>query len=183
MSRTSIRTTTALAAVVTALLSPLAAASAAAQSTAAASLAVTGKVVTPIAVAVTAPLDFGGMFAGTAKTVSPDGTTSGRFNVSGEGGAAISLTLQMPAAVTASGGATIPLSAWTYVMGSTAALTGVTPVNFNGTSGSPISATFGGTSGTSHLYFGVGATATPSASAVGGTYSATGQITVAYVGM
>ena len=181
MSR--IRTHAALAAVVTALLSPLPVAIAAAQSTATASLAVTGKIVTPIAVAVTAPLDFGGMFAGTAKTISPDGTTSGRFNVSGEAGAAITLTLQMPAAVTASGGATIPLSAWTYVMGSSAALTSVTPISFNGTSGAPISATFGGTSGTSHLYFGVGATATPSSGAVGGTYTATGQITVAYVGM
>lgn len=181
MSR--IRMHAALAAAVTALLSPIAAAPVAAQSTASASLAVTGKIVTPIAVAVTAPLDFGGMFAGTAKTVSPDGTTGGRFNVSGEAGAAITLTLLMPSAVTTSGGASIPLSAWTYVMGTTSALTGVTPVSFNGTSGAPISATFGGTSGTSHLYFGVGATATPSSGAVGGTYTATGQITVAYVGM
>lgn len=181
MSR--IRMHAALAAVATALLFPLVAAPVAAQSTASASLAVTGKIVTPIAVAVTAPLDFGGMFAGTAKTVAPDATTSGRFNVSGEAGAAITLTLQMPTAVTTSGGASIPLSAWTYVMGTAAALTGVNPVSFNGTSGAPISATFGGTSGTSHLYFGVGATATPSSGAVGGTYTATGQITVAYVGM
>jgi hypothetical protein len=168
---------------VAALAAALTAAPLAAQSSASASLAVTGKIVNPIALAVTAPLDFGGMFVGTPKSIAPDGTGGGRFNVSGEAGAAISVTLQMPTAVSTTGGATIPLSNWSYVVGSSAALTGVTPVSFNPTAGTPISASLGGTTGVGHVYFGVGATATPSAAAPGGTYSATGQITVAYVGM
>lgn len=155
----------------------------AAQSTATASLSVTGKVVNPISLAVTAPLDFGGMFVGTPKTISPDGTGDGRFNVSGEAGAAISVTLQMPTSVTTTGGASIPLSNWTYVVGTSSALTGTTPVSFNPTAGAPISTNLSGASGVGRVYFGIGATATPSASAVNGTYSATGQITVAYVGM
>jgi len=155
----------------------------AAQSTASASLAVTGKVVNPISLSVTAPLDFGGMFVGTPKAIAADATGSGRFTVNGEAGAAISVTLQMPTTVSSTGGATIPLSNWSYVVGSTAALTGTSPVSFSPTAGTPISATLGGSSGVGHLYFGVGATASPSATAANGTYTATGQITVAYVGM
>lgn len=172
MSRIRTIVTAAAATVITA--APLAA-----QSTASASLAVTGKIVTPIALAVSAPLDFGAMFAGTAKTVAPDGSTSGRFDVSGEVGAAISVTLQMPTSVTSAGGATIPLSNWSYMVASTAALTGATPVSFNPTAGTAISASLSA----GHAYFGVGATATPPSGAANGVYSATGQITVAYVGM
>ena len=161
----------------------IAAAPVAAQSTASASLSVTGKVVNPISLAVTAPLDFGGMFVGTPKSIAADQTGSGRFTVNGEAGAAISVTLQMPTTVSSSGGATIPLSNWSYVIGTSAALTGTTPVTFNPTAGTPISTSLSGSSGVGHAYFGVGATASPSASAANGTYSATGQITVAYVGM
>lgn len=169
--------------VTTAALAVVGATPLAAQSTATASLSVTGKIVNPISLAVTAPLDFGGMFVGTPKSIAPDGVGSGRFNVTGEAGAAISVTLQMPTSVAASGGATIPLSNWSYVIGASSALTGTSPVNFNPTAGTPISTNLSGTTGVGHLYFGVGATATPSATAAAGTYSATGQITVAYVGM
>lgn len=156
----------------------------AAQSTASASLAVTAKVVNPLSVAVTAPLDFGAVFAGTPKTITPDASNGGRFTLAGEAGAAVTVTLQMPTAVTASGGGTIPLSAWTYAMSSSPAMTGATPAAFSGTSGSPLSTTFAGSAGTlSHFYFSIGATASPAAAATTGTYSATGQITVAYVGM
>lgn len=156
----------------------------AAQSTASASLSVTGKIVNPISLAVTAPLDFSTMFAGTPKTITPDASNGGRFTVSGEAGAAVAVTLQMPSVVTAAGGATIPLSAWTYVVSSSPAMTGASPASFNGSSGTPISATLNGAAGTlSQLYFSIGATASPGASAATGTYSATGQITVAYVGM
>lgn len=161
----------------------LGAAPLAAQSTASASLSVTGKIVNPISLAVTAPLDFGAMFVGTPKAIAPDATGSGRFNVSGDAGAAISVTLQMPTSVATAGGATIPLSNWSYVIGSSSALTGTTPVSFSPTAGTAISASLNGTSGVGHVYFGVGATASPSSTAAAGTYSATGQITVAYVGM
>lgn len=166
-----------------ALATVIGAAPLAAQPTASASLSVTGKVINPIALAVTAPLDFGGMFVGTPKNVSADGIGGGRFNVSGEAGAAISVTLQMPTSVSNAGGATIPLSNWSYVEGTAAALTGTTPVSFNPTGGTAVSVSLSGTSGVGRVYFGVGATATPSAAAANGTYSATGQITVAYVGM
>lgn len=170
--------------VTVAVTTVIAAAPLAAQSTASASLAVTAKVVNPLSIAVTAPLDFGAVFAGTPKTVTPDASNGGRFSVAGEAGAAISVTLQMPSSVTAAGGGSIPLSAWTYALSNSPAMTGATPAGFNGTSGSPISATLAGAAGTlSHMYFSIGATASPGASAATGTYSATGQITVAYVGM
>jgi hypothetical protein len=156
----------------------------AAQSTASASLAVTAKVVNPISLSVTAPLDFGAVFAGTPKTITPDAANGGRFTITGEAGAAIAVTLQMPTVVTASGGATIPLSSWTYAMSYTPSLTGASPVSFSATGGTPINGTLPGTAGTvSHAYFSIGATASPGASAATGSYSATGQITVAYVGM
>lgn len=172
MSRIRTLVTAAVAAVITA--APLAA-----QSTASASLSVTGKIITPISLAVSAPLDFGAMFAGTAKTVAPDGSTSGRFNVTGEIGSAISVTLQMPTSVTSTGGASIPLSNWNYVLAPTSTLAGATAVSFNPTSGTAIPTSLGA----GHVYFGVGATATPPSGAANGVYSATGQITVAYVGM
>lgn len=177
MSRTRTLATVAAALLFTA--APLAA-----QSTASASLAVTAKVVNPISISITGPLDFGAVFAGTPKTITPDASNGGRFAVAGEAGAAITVTMQMPTSVTAAGGGSIPLSGWTYAMSSSPAMTGASPAAFNGTSGSPISTTFPGTAGTlSHFYFSIGATASPAAAVATGTYSATGQITVAYVGM
>ena len=115
---------------VTLLASALAVAPLAAQSTASASLAVTAKVINPLSLSVTAPLDFGSVFAGTPKTITPDASNGGRFTISGEAGAAVSVTLQMPTVVTATGGATIPLSSWTYAYASSPAMVGATPDNW-----------------------------------------------------
>lgn len=151
----------------------------AAQNTANASLSVTAKVVNPIALAVTAPLDFGSMFAGNAKTIAPDAATSGRFNVSGESGAAVNVTLSMPVTVATAGGATIPLSNWNYLLAPNGTFSGATAVSFNPQSATPVSTSLTG----GKIFFGLGATATPAANAVAGNYAATGQITVAYVGL
>lgn len=150
-----------------------------AQSTASGSIAITAHVVSPLTLIVSHALDFGRLLTSTSKTIAPNSASSGRFELVGQGGSAISVTLSMPATLTPSSGPALPVTAWNYVSSDTPALSG-TPVSFSSGAGSPIPLTFENVVGSTKMYFAIGATVTASASAATTTYSGTGQITAAY---
>ncbi len=150
-----------------------------AQSSAAGSIAITARVVTPLTLIVSHPLDFGKLLTSTTKTIAPTAATSGRFELVGQGGSAISVTLSMPSVLAPSTGTAIPVSGWMYLASDGPGLAG-TPVSFSAGTGSPIPLTFENVTGSTKMYFALGATVTASASAATTTYSGTGQITAAY---
>ena len=150
-----------------------------AQSTATGSIAITARVVTPLTLIVSHPLDFGRLLVSTAKTVAPNSPSSGRFELVGGGGSSITVTLSMPAVLNPPSGTNLPVTAWTYVASDSPSLTG-TPVSFSSGAGSPIPLTFENVTGSTKMYFAIGATVTASASAPTTTYTGTGQITAAY---
>lgn len=150
-----------------------------AQSSASASLAITAQVVSPLTLAVTHPLDFGRILTASSKTVAPNAAAAGQFELFGQGGSAVTVTLSMPATLNPPAGAGLPITDWRYLVGDSPALTG-TPVSFNSGGSGPIAAMFRTFAGTTKLYFGIGATVEASALQPGTQYTGTGQITAAY---
>ena len=150
-----------------------------AQSSASGTIAITARVATPLTLIISHPLDFGKLLTSTSKTVAPSAATSGRFELVGQGGSAISVTLSMPSILSPSTGAAIPVTAWTYVASDGPSLAG-TPVSFSAGAGTPIPLTFENVAGSTKMYFALGATVTASASATTTTYTGSGQITAAY---
>lgn len=150
-----------------------------AQSTASGSMAVNAIVVNPLALVVTRPLDFGRLLTSTTKTIAPTGVTSGRFQLIGESGSAVTVTLSMPSQLNPTTGTNLPITGWTYAIGNTPAIGG-TPVAFNAGTSDPIAVSFQTGTGTTTIYFGIGATITASAAQTTSVYSGTGQITAAY---
>jgi len=150
-----------------------------AQSTASGSIAITAVVVAPLQLLVTHALDFGRMLTSTSKTIAPNGATSGRFELIGQGGSSVSVTLSMPSQLSPPAGTNLPITNWTYLIGDSPGLSG-TPVAFNSGTSDPIAAHFQTFTGTTNLYFGIGATVQASAAQPTTAYTGTGQITVAY---
>ena len=150
-----------------------------AQSSAAGSIAITAQVVSPLALVVTHPLDFGRLLTSTTKTIAPNSATSGRFELIGQGGSSITVTLAMPASLDPPAGLNLPVTAWTYVASNTAGLGG-TPIAFNAGAPVPIALVFASVAGATKLYFGIGATVTTAALQPTTAYTGTGQITAAY---
>lgn len=150
-----------------------------AQASAAGSIAITARVVTPLTLIVSHALDFGKLLTSTTKTIAPNAATSGRFELVGQGGSAISVTLSMPSLLNPATGTAIPVSGWMYIASDSPGLSG-TPVAFSAGAGAPIPLTFENVAGSTKMYFAIGATVTASASAATTTYSGTGQITAAY---
>jgi len=160
--------------VATALAAPVQA-----QSTTSGTLAIAAQIVAPLSLTVTHTLDFGRILVATTKTITPSAATSGRFELIGQGGGALSVTLSMPATLNPSAGPNLPVTSWTYVVSDSPALSG-TPVSFNSGTSDPIATRFQTFNGTTKLYFGIGATISPSAAQATTSYTATGQITAAY---
>ena len=150
-----------------------------AQSNVSGSLAITAQVVTPLALIVSHPLDFGRLLTSSTKTIAPGSATSGRFELVGQGGSSITVTLTMPAILTPTTGAGMPVTAWTYVASDGPGLGGA-PISFNAGTSVPIALTFESVPGSTKMYFGIGATVTASALQPTTPYTGTGQITAAY---
>jgi hypothetical protein len=163
----------------TLLATTLVGTSAHAQTSASGSLAITAVVAAPLQLIVTHALDFGRMLASTTKTIAPSAATSGRFELVGQGGSAVTVTLAMPSQLNPSSGTNLPITNWTYLIGDNPTLSG-TPVSFNSGTSDPIAAHFQTFAGTTNLYFGIGATVQASAVQPTTPYTGTGQITVAY---
>src|SRR6185437_1995185 len=150
-----------------------------AQSSASGSLAITAVVAAPLQLIVTHALDFGRLLAATSKTIAPSAATGGRFELVGQGGSAVSVTLSMPSQLNPPSGTNLPITNWTYLIGNNPTLTG-TPVAFNSGTSDPIATHFQTFAGSTKLYFGIGATVQASAAQPTTSYTGTGQITVAY---
>jgi hypothetical protein len=150
-----------------------------AQTTASGSMAINAVVVCPLALVVSRPLDFGRLLTSTTKTIAPTAATSGHFEIIGQGGSAVTVTLSMPSQLNPSAGSNLPITGWTYVTSSSPALGG-TAVSFNSGASDPIPVSFETFNGSTKIYFGIGATVTASAIQPTTTYSGTGQITAAY---
>jgi hypothetical protein len=151
-----------------------------AQSSASGSLAITAQVVCPLLLNVSHPLDFGRLLTSTSKTIAPASATSGHFELIGQGGSSVTVTLSMPSTLSpTSSGTNLPITGWSYIVSSSPALGG-TPVAFNSGTSDPISISFDAFSGSTKLYFGIGATVTASATQPTSAFTGTGQITAAY---
>jgi hypothetical protein len=150
-----------------------------AQSSVAGSIAIIAQVVTPLALVVSHSLDFGRLLTSTTKTIAPSAATSGHFELIGQGGSAVTVTLSMPSMLNPTAGTNMPITGWTYVVSDSPALAG-TPVSFNSGTSAPIPLAFQAFAGSTKMYFGIGATVTASATQPTTPYTGTGQITAAY---
>ena len=155
------------------------AAPAGAQMNVSASLTATAEVIAPLAITVTHGLDFGKMLVSTTKTITPKDGTGGHFELSGQGGSTITVNLLMPSDLKPATGANMPITGWNYIASESSLLTG-TAVTFAANTNAPFTATFQSGTGSTKMYFGVGATVQASASQSLGVYTGTGQITAAY---
>ncbi|HEY7683880.1 MAG TPA: DUF4402 domain-containing protein [Gemmatimonadales bacterium] len=168
------RTTTRVSAALAMLLS-LAASTARAQS---ANINATATVYQAMTVTGARTLDFGNVFPGVNKAVAVTDATSGRFDLVGQAAANVNLTFTLPANLTSAGN-NLPVGTWTGCWNPTAnnsasGCTAFTP------SGSASAVAFGGSSGTSNMWVFVGATVSPGAAQVAGTYTGTVTLTAAY---
>ena len=138
-----------------------------------ASANVTATVQQPITVTKNNDLSFGNVFPGVAKSIAVTAGGAAKFTVAGQVSTPVNLTFTLPATL-ASGGNTLPIGTWTGEYNTSDSPTG-------GTSFTPSASA---TTATLHtdgsLYVYVGATASPAAAQVAGSYSGTLALTVVY---
>ena len=161
------------------LIAAALAAPAGAQMNVSASLTATAQVIAPLSITVSRGLDFGKILVSTNKTVAPKDATGGHFELSGQGGSTITVNLMMPSELKPTTGANMPVTGWNYIMSDSPLLTG-TSVAFAANTNAPFSGTFQSGTGSTKMYFAIGATVEASASQSLGVYTGTGQITAAY---
>jgi len=137
-----------------------------------ASVTVSATVQTPITVVAAANLDFGNVFPGVNKTVAVTGASAGRFDVTGQASAPVSLTFVLPANLSA-GANLLPIGNWSGNHNATAAPTGT---GFTPSAG----ATAATLSATGLLFVYIGAQVTPGVAQPAGSYTGTVQMTVVY---
>lgn len=137
-----------------------------------ASITVSANVQAPITVTAANNLDFGNVFPGVNKSVAVTDAAAGRFNVTGQASAPVSLTFVLPANLSA-GANLLPIGNWTGNHNTSAAP--------SGTGFTPSAAATGATlSAGGQLFVYLGAQVTPSVSQVAGNYTGTVQMTVVY---
>jgi Domain of unknown function (DUF4402) len=138
-----------------------------------ASANVTATVQQPITVTKNNDLSFGNVFPGVTKSIAVTAGGAAKFTVAGQVSTPVNLTFTLPATL-ASGGNTLPIGTWTGEYNTSDSPTG-------GTSFTPSASA---TTATLHtdgaLYVYVGATASPAAAQVAGSYSGTLALTVVY---
>ncbi|MGH7673576.1 MAG: DUF4402 domain-containing protein [Gemmatimonadales bacterium] len=139
-----------------------------------ASITATANVQTPINVVGAQQLNFGNVFPGVNKTVqASDLTNAGRFDISGQASAPVTLSFTLPATLS-SGPNTMPIDSYTGIRAEDAAQAGVAVLFSPGASNA---ATL---SGTGALYVWIGARVTPATNQAQGTYTGSIQMTVVY---
>lgn len=134
----------------------------------------TAVVQTPLSVTGTTTLDFGNVFPGVAKTIAPTAATAGKFTVGGQASAEVTVAFTLPANLV--GPANLPIGTWTggYDTDNTQATqTALTPTATTTTN-------LDATTGALHVW--LGATVSPTAAQLAGTYNGTVTMTVTYTG-
>ena len=137
-----------------------------------ASINVSAAVQQPIVVLAGANLTFGNVFPGVAKAVALGSVSAGRFDVTGQASAPVSMTFVVPSNLTF-GANNLPIASW---VGSWNGINDPAGSGFTPSVGAT-AATF---SGSGALFVFVGATVTPAVSQVAGAYVGTVQMTVTY---
>jgi Domain of unknown function (DUF4402) len=147
---------------------------------------ITARVFAPLTVVKNEDLRFGNLFAPyAAKVVAfTDNAASGgraRFTLAGEGGAELSVVVNVPSTI-ASGGNTLPVGSFNLRRHTTDADVGGTDATL-ATGDNTFTVTLSGAAGASgNLYLRVNGTATPGASQATGAYAGTIAVTVNYTG-
>lgn len=132
----------------------------------------TATVQAPINVVAAANLDFQTVLPGVGSTVAVTDPTAGRWDVTGQASAPVSLSFTLPSNL-ASGANLMPIGSYTGNHNTTASPTGTsfTP------SGTPTAA---GLSAGGQLFVYIGATVTPATNQAAGVYTAAVTLTVLY---
>ena len=138
-----------------------------------ASIVATASVQTPINVVGAQGLNFGNVFPGVNKTVAAtDLTNAGRFDVTGQASAPVTMSFTLPATLS-SGGNTMPIDSYTGIHADNSSQTGGTAFNPAVGGSTALSATGG-------LFVWVGARVTPATNQAQGVYTANVTMTVVY---
>ena len=141
-----------------------------------ATIAATATVQTPLTMTGAAPLAFGNVFPGLAKTVAPADPTSGRFTILGQTSAEVSITFPgLPANLTGAGN--LPIGTYAGVHNNTNGTAGGTV--FTPSAASTL-ALLDATTGNRFIF--IGATVTPAVAQTPGAYSGTITMNVVYTG-
>jgi hypothetical protein len=136
----------------------------------------TATIVTPLAVTGTAPLAFGVVFQGVAKTIRFSDATSGRFALSGFGNSQVALTFTLPTTLS-NGISTMPINNYRVRANGTNSAAGATRIAV--TSGVPVTRNLVA----GNLYLFIGGRVQPTAAQAGGSYSAPIVLAAAYTGL
>jgi hypothetical protein len=152
------------------------AAPAAAQRSATASIAAKADVsgLAPLTAAGVNDLNFGLVAAGTPKSITNLATDAGRFNISGEPSAAVSISFSLPTVLTGAGSTTIPIT-----FGATDGLEW-TPYPGTHSTFNPNAVHFTSFDGTGNASIGIAGTVSPPAGTTTGSYTGTITMTVSY---
>jgi len=138
-----------------------------------ASITATANVQTPINVLGAQQLNFGNVFPGVNKPVAAtDLTNAGRFDVTGQALAPVTLSFTLPATLS-SGANTMPIDTYSGIYALNSAQTG--GIGFN-----PVTGASPSLSATGGLFVWVGARVTPATNQAQGVYSANVTMTVVY---
>jgi hypothetical protein len=138
-----------------------------------ASITATAVVQQPLNVTAGNNLDFGNVLPGVAKAVAASDAGAGTFLIEGQSGFEVAMTYTLPGNL-ANGANNLPIGTWSGLhngTNSTAGATSFTP----GVSNVNVY-------GSGDIWVFLGATVTPGASQVAGTYTGTIQLDVAYTG-
>jgi hypothetical protein len=141
-----------------------------------ATVAASATVVTPLTVTGAAPLAFGVVFQGVAKTITFNNASSGRMSVSGFGTSQVALTFTLPTTLS-NGASTMPINQFRVRVNATNTPAGATRIFL--TSGVPVNRNLAAGA----LYFFIGGRVQPTAAQAGGSYSAPIVLTAAYTGL
>ena len=154
----------------------MSAASAAAQSSATASITAIANVsgVAPLTAARANDLNFGLVTAGTPKTITNLAADAGRFNVSGQPAASVSISFALPTVLTGAGSSTIPIT-----FGAADGLLW-SPYPGAHTTFNPNAVNFFAIDPSGNMSVGIAGTVSPPAGTTTGSYTGTITLTVAY---
>jgi hypothetical protein len=145
----------------------------------AATIDVSARVSTQLANNVQQHLNFGTIFPGIAKAISPADVVAGRFELRGDQNAGISYSFELIDHLALPGtppAATMPIGTWLTCSSTTSSASSCSPVSAAGS----FTATLGGAGGT--LYVFIGATVSPAADQADGLYGGKITMTAAYTG-
>ncbi|HEX5005432.1 MAG TPA: hypothetical protein VFV65_08950 [Gemmatimonadales bacterium] len=140
-----------------------------------ATISATATVLTPLTLTGAAPLAFGSVYPGVAKTIAPGDATSGRFTFAGAAAAQVSFNFPSNP-VNLTGAGTLPIGTYTGLHNTTNTTTGATAF----TPG--VTAVLANLSGTGALFLFIGATVSPTPTQTAGAYTGTITLNAVYTG-